>query len=149
MEEYAGDLFVVPEVVGSPREIMDGLMKLFTGIGQKFLSEAHRLDQAGDRAGALEAFHRAQSASSLGLEAAAKVAPYVHPRLSEAHDAAPSEVKIRGGLLTQDAAEDDLPLFKLVPNQVAPRPPPSEKPVIDLQPEPADSATPRRWKVEI
>jgi hypothetical protein len=151
LEEGASDLFtVLPEVTGSPREVMDQIMRFFAGIGQKFLQEAQRLDESGDRAGALDSYHRSERATALAMESAKAVAPYVHPRLSEAHDAAPSEVMIKGGLLAADAPADELPLFRLAPaNQLAP--PPVERPTIDLEASPveSDKPGPKRWKVEI
>jgi hypothetical protein len=151
MEESAGDLFsVVPEVRGSPREVMDHLMRFFVGIGRQFLEEAQRLNASGNRSAAIEMYSRAERAQTIGLEAAKAVSPYVHARLSEAHDAAPAEVMIKGGLLAADAPVDELPLFRLAPsNQLAP--PPPERPTIDLEAQPVESHKPgpKRWKVEI
>jgi hypothetical protein len=132
---------------------MDHLMRFFTAIGQNFITEAQRLDASGDRAGALEAYHRSERASALGLEAAAKVAPYIHARIAEAHDQAPAEVMIKGGLRDASVPADELPVERLAPEQkVAPPPPQSELPLLEaipIEPGTADKPGPKRWKVDI
>jgi hypothetical protein len=153
-EESAADLFLtIPECTGNPRQVMTEMMQFFVGVSRKFLGEAQRLESVGNMTGALEAWHRSERASAVALEAAKAVSPYVHARLSEAHDQAPAEIAIRGGLRAADAPVDELPLFKLstTPQVVAPPPAPSDKPVIDLEAQPIESGTsgPKRWKIDL
>jgi hypothetical protein len=106
LEAAARDLFAVPGadfgIVGSPKQLMEDGMRFFARASLDFLKEARRLELAGDRRGALEAWQRSERARIASIEAAARLAPYCHARLESIptidHDASTIKITIEGGI---------------------------------------------------